>query len=211
MGVELLARLARKNKLDKAVWCLMIISISGWERQFKTGLAAVLATHPGELDTDFQKYDIKQGFGNLHLYKTGYPWHYCTSDELKAELRKMSAEGITNTLYFVDEADNVFPARDYGDQEQKAILKKMTQHGKLGNIIIYTFQQGDPEDPLLGVDKILRSLTRVFVVIDNFDPDRWYLTYTIRNYLRNTKPHKGIIRNLDKYLGYWNHLEPVVD
>lgn len=188
----------------------MIAKVSGWERSYKTGLAAYLATHPEELNTSYEVYNIKQGFGNLHLFKTPYPWHYRTSAGLIKELERMPRDRVTDTLYLIDEVDDVFPARDYNVAEQKQVIRKLSQHGKLGNIILHTYQEGDPDDPLLGPDRILRSLTRVRITIDYFSRENWYLIYRLKDLRRKSPERKLIMKNLDRYLDYWDTTEPVI-
>jgi len=188
----------------------MIVGISGWERMFKTGLASLLATYPEELNSEVQNYNIKQGFGNLHLFKTRYPWHYQISSDLVTTIREANRNFITNTLFLIDEADGVYNPRDYTSKEQTRNLKGLGQHAKMGNIYIYTFQRGRPEDALLGVDKILRSNTRVDIEIDTFSKQGEFLIYTLRNYMNKLPPTQGIIENLSEHFNIFNTLEPVI-
>lgn len=190
----------------------MIIGIGGWERCLKTGMAAILATHPEELNMPgFQEYHIEQGFGNLHLFKTKYPWHYQSNSELVRTIKRAAEMKIKNTLFFIDEADQVFNPRNYTSKEQTDNLKGLGQHAKLGDIYVYTYQLGQPEDQLLGVDKILRSLTRVDLEMRYFDIETNSALYKLRNRLLPDLPdYEGVITHIEKYFGYWDHKEPVV-
>lgn len=188
----------------------MIIGISGWERSYKTGLASYLATNPEELNTEFQEYHITQGFGNLHLFKTSYPWHYLKSDDLVSCIRLSIGNHVKDTMFLIDEADGVYNPRDYVNKEQTRNLKGIGQHAKMGNIFIYTYQRGRPEDALLGVDKILRSNTRIDIEIDLFDKESNSLVYTLKNYMVESEPKQGVLTNLNDYYGNWDTLEPVV-
>lgn len=188
----------------------MIIGISGWERSYKTGLAALLATNPAEFNSESQAYNIKQGFGNLHLFKTPYPWTYLKSAELVNCIREANSNKVRDTLFFIDEADSVYNPRDYTSKEQTRNLKHLGQHAKMGNIYIYTFQRGRPDDVLLGVDKILRSNTRIDIEIDDFNRNEKYLIYTLKNYMYDAEPIQGAIGNLDKHFVNWDTLQPVV-
>lgn len=188
----------------------MIIAISGWERSYKTGLGALLATNPDEFNTEFHKYNITRGVGNLHLFKTAYPWMYLPSKELVDCIREANLNAVRDTLFFIDEADSVYNPRDYTAKEQTKNLKGIGQHAKMGNVYIYTFQRGKPEDSLLGVDKILRSNTRIDIEIDYFDIEQNYLIYTLKNYMYKCLPTQGVIPDLDKFFENWDTREPVV-
>lgn len=194
----------------------MIVGISSWERMLKTGLAAILATHPDEFNSYIQYYYIKQGFGNLHLFKTTYPWTYLSSQELVDCIREANENHVRDTLFLIDEADSVYNPRDYTRKEQTDNLKGLGQHAKMGNIYIYTYQRGRPEDALLGVDKMMRSLTRLDIEIDYIDRISKYIIYTVKNYMipppegETVYETKHILSDIDKYYGYWNYLEPVL-
>jgi len=190
----------------------MIIGIGGWERSLKTGLGAILATHPEEFNMPgMQTYDIKQGFGNLHLFKTPYPWHYQESKELVVTIRETAEKHLKNTLFLIDEADDVYNPRNYDSKQQIRNLRGIGQHAKLGNVYIYTYQLGQPEDVLLGVDKILRSNTRIEFEMRYYDREKHYALYKLYNRLAPDIPvQDGVIENVDQYYAYWNTNEPVV-
>lgn len=185
---------------------------------YKTGLGALFATRLDifrdkvlKFSPELMDFEIEQGIGNLHLFKTTYPWNYKTNEEFKEEVKRMPVDSVSNTLYLCDEADDVFPARDYGEKKQKDTLRRISRHGKLDDIFIYTFQEGDPLEPLLGVDRILRGLTRVKIIIERFDKKTWTIVFTVKNYLvPGIRPYKDYIRGLDQYLEYWDTKEPVI-
>lgn len=190
----------------------MIIGIGGWERCLKTGLGAILATEPEHFNMPgLQEYHIKQGFGNLHLFKTPYPWNHLNSNDLKTFIRKMNTEHTTNTLIFIDEADQVFNPRFFKSQEQIETLQGIGQHAKLGNVIIYTYQLGQPDDTLLGVDKILRSNTRIEFEMRHYDRTNDYAIFKLANRLLPDIPViESVIPNISRFFSYWDHLEAVV-
>lgn len=190
----------------------MIIGICGWTRSFKTGMGAVLATHPENFnELSPIKYGIKQGFGNLNLYKTPYPWTYLETSQLIEKIKFANQNHIRNTLFFIDEADQVYNPRDYTLKQQTENLKGIGQHDKMGNVYIVTYQLGDPDDPLLGVDKILRSNMRVRMELELYDPFGDFAIYNLenRNY-RNIPNIRGVVEGVSKYFGYWDHLQPVI-
>lgn len=190
----------------------MIIGIGGWERCLKTGMAAILAAHPDEFNIPgFQDYNIKRGFGNLHLYNLPYPWHYQTSGKLVQTIKASADHHLTDTLFIIDEADQVYNPRNYTSKEQTANLKGIGQHAKLGNVYIYTYQLGKPEDVLLGVDKILRSNTRIEFEMRYYDIETQVVLFRIINrLLPDIEPYDSYLTNVDKYYKYWNHKEPVI-
>lgn len=203
----------------------MIIGIGGWERCLKTGLASILAIAIGQKNlsinmkdllslvflTGMQKYDIKKGFGNLNLNGTTYPWNYQDNKELVETIRLANENHINDTLFLIDEADSVYNPRDYDRKQQTANLKGIGQHAKMGNIYIYTYQLGQPEDTLLGVDKILRSNTRIEFEMRYYDSEEHYAIFKLKNRLIPDMPLiNGVIECVDKYYPCWDHKEPVV-
>ncbi len=190
----------------------MIIGIGGWERCLKTGFAAILATELWRLnELGPQQYDIKQGFGNLHLYETTYPWVYQENAELVETIRLANKNHIKDTLFLIDEAEQVYNPRDYDRKEQTANLKGIGQHAKMGNIYIYTYQLGQPEDVLLGVDKILRSNTRIEYEMRYYDFYQHIGIYKFKNRLIPDMPTLTMaIENCDQFYKYWDTKEPVV-
>lgn len=190
----------------------MIIGIGGWERCFKTGLGAVLATYPEEFNIPgYRKYNIKQGFGNLHLFKTPYPWEYLETKDLVETIRRANENKVTDTLFFIDEADQVYNPRDFKSQEQTKNLKGIGQHAKLGNVYIYTYQLGQPDDMLLGVDKILRSNTRLEFEMRYLNFTEEYVIYRLKNRMLPDAPEStGLITDISKYYDLWNYQEPVI-
>lgn len=157
-------------------------------------------------------YDIKQGFGNLSLFRTPYPYTRLTSRELVDCIREANENFVQNTLFFIDEAEEVYHPRNYTSKEQTANLKGIGQHAKMDNIYIYTFQRGKPEDVLLGVDKMLRANTKIDIEIQYYFEEQDFLIYDITNYMFKglDKPIPGILDGLRSYYPNWNTLEPVV-
>lgn len=190
----------------------MIIGFGGWERCLKTGFAAILASHPEEFNIEgMQTYDIKNGYGNLHLFKTPYPWHYMRSFQLINFIRNIPQKHITDSLIFIDEADEVFNPRNYGSKDQTECLKHIGQHAKMGNIFLYTYQKGQPDDQLLGVDKILRSNTRIDFELRHYNIKEDYAIYKIESRLTpETQIIEGVLENVSQYFEYWNTKEPVI-
>lgn len=190
----------------------MIIGIGGWERCFKTGLGAMIATQG--IYNEFGggiKYNIKQGFGNLSLFETPFPWTYLKNRDLVDRIRLTNEEHITDTLFFIDEADEVFNPRNYSMRDQISNLKGIGQHSKLRNVYVYTYQLGQPDDGLLGVDKILRSNTRIEFEMRLFDPESCSAIYHMKSYMLPGLPViEGVLTNLDQYFKYWNTLQPVI-
>lgn len=190
----------------------MIIGIGGWERCMKTGLGAILASNPQEFNIDgFQEYNIREGYGNLHLPLTPYKWNYLNNEKLKLKIKEIHDKGIKDVLIFIDEVEEVFNNRDYSNPQQKATLKGIGQHAKMGRVYIYTYQMGQPEDALLGPDKILRSNTRLEFEMRNYNKKGNYAEYKLKNrLLPDIDDVEGIIGNVSEYFKLWDHKEPVV-
>ncbi len=190
----------------------MIVGIGGWERCGKTMLAAILASNPSELNiTGFQEYRIERGYGNLHLYGTPYPWIYLSSAGLVSTIRETNDKNITNALFLIDEADSVYNPRDYTSKEQTRNLKGIGQHAKMGNVFIYTYQLGQPDDVLLGVDKILRSNTRIEFEMRHYNKANDFVVFNLKNRLVPDSPViPGVIRDVSRFFILWDHKEPVV-
>lgn len=190
----------------------MITGIGGWERCGKTLLAAILATETKQLNfPNMQQYNIEQGFGNLHLFKTPYPWTYLDNVHLKMKIREIHEKQIRNVLILIDEVEDVFNNRDYNNPEQKRTLKGLGQHAKMGRHIIYTYQMGQPEDALLGPDKILRSNTRLEFEMRYYDIKEHFAMYHLKNRLGYNIPESdGVIKNVTKYFDYYDTNECVV-
>jgi len=182
----------------------MIIGISGPERSFKDGLGSIIATEP-----DFS-YPIKQGYGNMHLFKTQYPWNYMPTAQLLAYMARYIQEGRKNSLFYISEADRFLNPRFYKDTRQIAALTGIWQGEKMENVFIYNFHPGDPLEPLLGVDLLLRSSTSIKIKILGFYRSIWSLHFELRNVMLLLPSEERFISGLDKYLEYWDHKEPIV-
>lgn len=182
----------------------MIVGISGWQRTFKTGMGALLSAYPSEV----VEYPILKGVGNLHV-NTPYNWEYLRSAELKKRITESVHRFERNMLYFVDEADRVFPPRTWKDPDQIMALTGIWQDEKMQNLFIYTFHKGRPDDTLLGVDKLLRASTMIEIEIIAIDKVAWTIAYEVRDWL-NGRSWQAVLSGIDKYFSLWNHEEPVI-
>ena len=182
----------------------MIIGISGPERSFKDGLGSIIATEP-EFD-----YPIYQGFGNMHLFKTPYPWTYLPTSQLLVLLGNHIRQGKKNTLFYISEADRFLSPRRYNDDKQITSLTGIWQGEKMENVLIYNFHPGDPDEPLHGVDLLLRSSTSIKIRIIRFYKEFWTLHFELKNIMLGLEPVECMLNELHKYTSYWNHKEPIV-
>lgn len=187
----------------------MIIGISGWQRSFKTGLGAILATY--ELD----KYEIKQGYGNLTLTKLPYPYMKLTSRELITRLFQAFNKGEKHLMFFIDEAHRILNPRAWKDwdKEDTFSLAGIYQDDKLFTVIIYTFHRGYEDEPLLGVDKMVRGSTGVSIEIDTHERDILQndcIVYTIKNRAEGLPSFQGCVEKVSQYFDLFLTREPVV-
>lgn len=190
----------------------MIIGIGGYDRCLKTGLGAILCSEPEKFNEySLTKYNIKRGYGNLHLYNMPFPWYYMTSQQLVRFIREVPRNNIENSIFFIDEADQVYNPRDYASKEQTLNLKCIGQHAKMKNIFIYTYQKGQPDDELKGVDKILRSNTRLDFEMRYYDPeDDYAILHGENRHFYKTIYYDSIIDNVSQYFHLWNTNERVI-
>ncbi len=171
-------------------------------------MGAILACDPSQFNSHIQDYNIEQGYGNLHITGTPYEWNYLPNIELVSVIREMATRPYKNTLFFIDEADEVYPPRGYTNEQQTKNLKGIGQHDKLGCIVIYTYQKGKPDDALKGVDKIMRSNTQVDIEMPGYNRYTDKAIYIVENRLAPGIPIvEKALNNVSEHFGKWDSWE----
>lgn len=183
----------------------MIILISGPERSFKDGLGAIIAS-----DTSNFEYPINRGFGNCHLYKTPYPWTCMPTYKLLKLMNDYVEHGGKNSLFYISEADRFLPARGYKNQKQTDSLTGSWQGERRQTVLIANYHPGDPEEPITGVDLILRAAASIKIKIEQ----RWRpgtsVRYLLRNVMYNLPEVEKQLINPEKYFGLWDSEEQII-
>lgn len=181
----------------------MIISISGPERSGKDLLGCKFAT-----EAHF-KYPIKQGFGNMHLYHTSYPWHYMpTADLLDFMIKFVRSKGM-NTLFYISEADKFLGPRGFKNEKQTEAVNGLSQGEKRENVFMYNFHPGDLLEPVHGVDLQLRSVTGIKIVMKHLLRPQFAVHYILRNVMLGLEPYEQI-DDCHEYLDAYDHKEHIV-
>lgn len=185
----------------------MIVGISGRQRCFKTGLGAVIACF------ELGKYEIVNGFGNLTLEKVPYSYSKLRSRELITRMFQAFNTGEEHLMFFVDEAHRILNPRMWKDwnKDDTFSLAGIFQDDKLSTVIIYTFHSGYEDEPLLGVDKMLRGATSVLINIESSERDvveSDAIIYYVKNRAIGAE-YRSVLDKVSTYFNLFKTREPV--
>lgn len=100
-------------------------------------------------------YDPGEVIANIHLKIPGT--HSTNNDLMRRFVLDMVSKGLKHKVVLIDEADRVFPARFWQNNEQTTALIGLWQDVKMFNWILWTAHRGT------GVDLLLRQTTQVGV------------------------------------------------
>jgi hypothetical protein len=146
-------------------------------------------------------YDPKEVVSNIKLEIPGT--HNVNNDVLKKFVLSMVGKGLKHKIVLIDEADRVFPARFWQNQDQTLALVGLWQDVKMFNWILWTAHKGT------GVDVILRSVTQIGIV-PKYDKLRDMIKFRVYNGIYERKFDMACPNVSVTVFPYYHRWDPVV-
>lgn len=150
----------------------MIVNIKGWQDKgksaFGVGFIREILRIGAFYTTGFRPNDV---VANCKLIFPGA--HSINNIQMRKYIRAMIVRGLKHKIIFIDEADRVFPARFWHNQEQTDALIGLWQDYKLFNVIIMTCHLGS------SVDVIIRESTQIEINVDydEYEDTIYFIVY----------------------------------
>lgn len=184
-----------------------IIGIKSWKRAGKDLLGAYIAVNMTEL--------IREGFGNVHIYQTPYPYSYLDTRSLLNRMFYSFNHGEENLLYYISEAQRFLNPRTWDKLNKTDVynLAGVDQISKNDCTLIFNWFKGPDEDELLGTDKILRSGIDWMIDIKTRRSDienHNRIKFTVEHKEEGRKPFITSLNNVSDYFNLFNTKEKVI-
>jgi len=184
-----------------------IIGIKSWKRAGKDLLGAYIAVNMTE--------DIKEGFGNVHILGTPYPYHFLETRGLLDRMFLAFNQGDENLLFYISEAQRFLNPRTWDKLTKQDIynLAGIDQMSKNDCTLIFNWFKGPDENELLGTDKILRSGIDWLIDITTRRSDieqRDLIKFTIERKEEGKRAFKVSLHNVSDYFKLFNTKERVI-
>ncbi len=189
------------------------VGLTGGQRSGKNTLGMDFAINPKAYEDEF--VNIEEGFGNFHTHYMPYPWTYLKSRLLMDRLFIALNTGERNKLFYIDEAHKILNPRlwDKWTKEDTQNLAGIFMDGKNGIVVIISYVAGYEDEPLLGVDKMIRGafglkidITSNYKTIEKRDK----IVYDYHHRAAGKESVEKRLRKASKLFKYFDTLEPVI-